>query len=53
AMRFEEPQYLYERLLYRDDVSHCSTLNDKPLHFRRVRSDVGRRVSQTMDYLDN
>ena len=43
ALTLGEPQYLCERLMYRDEVSQRSTRHNRLLHFRRVRLEVGRK----------
>ena len=43
ALTLGEPQYLCERLMYRDEVSQRSTRHNKLLHFRKVRLEVGRK----------
>jgi len=39
----QEPQYLSERLLFREEVSQRSTRHGYLLDFRKVRHEVGRR----------
>jgi hypothetical protein len=43
ALTLKEPQYLREKLLYREEVSQRSTRQDGELHFPKVRLEVGRK----------
>lgn len=42
-LKLREPEYLYEKLVYREEVSHQNTRQDKTLHLPRVRLEVGRK----------
>lgn len=44
ALLLQEPQYLYERLSYRGEVSNRETRHGGRLHFPRVRLEGGRRA---------
>ena len=44
ALTLKEPQYLSERLLYREEVSQRSTRQNGKLHFPKVRLEVGRKA---------
>ena len=43
VLSHSEPQYLSERLLYREEVSQRTTRHANLLHFPKVRLEVGRR----------
>ncbi len=43
TLALKEPQYLYERLSCRDEITERSTRQDKRLHFPKVRLEVGRK----------
>ena len=44
VLTLKEPQYLSERLRYRDEVSQRDNpQRDRKLHFRRVRLELGRK----------